>query len=129
MAILQSTTKSIQTVSDLQNPEIGIGVEDTKYNRYYFQIATEPSRRKLFETKIEPPNGPNAYMNVSHGISLMRQGMFAFHINSDVAYDEIKRTFYEHEKCGLIQLKYFSVGDAWWVIQKRSPYKEMLKVK
>lgn len=129
VALLQSTTKSIQTVSDLQNPEIGIGVEDTKYNRYYFQIATEPSRRKLFETKIEPPNGPNAYMNVSHGISLMRQGMFAFHINSDVAYDEIKRTFYEHEKCGLIQVKCFSVGDAYWTIQKHSQYKEMLKVK
>lgn len=111
------------------HPEIGIGVEDTPYNRFYFRMASEPSKRLLFETKVEPANGPLAYMNATYGISRVREGMFAFHMVNDAAYNEIKKTFYEHEKCALIEIKFFSMGDIWWTIQKRSPYKEMLKVK
>lgn len=130
MALFQATTKSIRTISDLQHPEIGIGVEDTPYNRFYFRMASEPSKRLLFETKVEPLNGgPHGYMNATYGISRVREGMFAFHMVNDAAYNEIKKTFYEHEKCALIEIKFFSMGDVWWTIQKRSPYKEMLKVK
>lgn len=129
VALLQSTTKSIRTIGDLQNPAIGIGVHDTPFNRYYFAVQTEPSRKTLYETKVTPTNGPHAYMNLSHGISQVRDGMFAFHVSTGQGYDEIERTFFENEKCGLVEIKFLGNVDTWSVIRKQSPYKEILKVK
>ncbi|XP_031617481.1 ionotropic receptor 75a-like [Contarinia nasturtii] len=128
VALLQSTTQSIKSVADLQNPAIGIGVQDNVYNRHYFAAQTEPSRKKLYETKVTPQNNPEAFMNLSHGISRMREGMFAFHVVTAQGYDEIERTFYENEKCGLVEISYLGNVDTWTVAQKQSPYKEILKV-
>lgn len=44
-------------------------------------------------------------------------------------YKLIEETFYEHEKCGLKEIDYLNLIDPWFVIQKHSPYKELLKVK
>lgn len=128
VALLQSTTKSIRTIADLQNPAIGIGVEDTPYNIHYFRIETEPTRKWFFQTRVEPANEPHAYMNKTQGISLLRSGMFAFHIETSPGYQEIEDTFYENEKCGLVEIKFFSMGDLWTITQKQSPLKEILKV-
>lgn len=127
--MLQSTTKSIKTISDLQNPAIEIGVHDTPFNRYYFAIETEPSRKLLYETKVAPPNGIDTYMNLSDGIRRMREGMFAFHVATGSGYHEIERTFFENEKCGIVEISFLGNVDTWSVIQKQSPFKEILKVK
>lgn len=107
---------------------IYLGVEDTPYNRFYFPRATEAAKKKLFETKVEPPNGLKMYMNVSEGIRLVREGMFAFHVETKPGYYEVERTFLENEKCGLIEINFLGNTDTWIVIKKRSPYKEILKV-
>lgn len=129
VAILQSTTKSIRTVADLQNPSIELGVHDTPYNRHYFKIETEPIRKRLYDTKISPSNGPSAFMNKTEGINRLRQGMFAFHIENSPGYREIEATFFEKEKCGLVEIKVFENVEPWCVIQKHSPYKEILKIR
>lgn len=129
VALLQSTTKSIRAISDLQNPAIEVGVDDTPYNRHYFTVENEPTRKLLYKTKIAPPDGADAFMNISYGVSRLREGMFAFHSETSSAYAEIERTFYEHEKCGLVEIKFFIMSDTWCVIKKRSPYKEILKVR
>lgn len=128
MALLQSTTKSIQTVSDLQNPLIEIGVHDTPYNRYYLKIETEPTRKLLYDTKIAK-EADTKFMNLTYGVSRMREGMFAFHSEVSPAYDEVERTFFENEKCGLMEIKFLKDIGTWSAIQKHSPYKEILKVK
>lgn len=129
MALLQTPTNAIRTIADLLNPAIEIGVQDTPYNRFYFAAATEWSRKKLFETRVEPPNAPNAYMNLTYGVSRMRQGMFAFHTDTGMAYNEVERTWFEHEKCGMVEIRFFSLTDVWYCARKRIPYKEMLKVR
>lgn len=128
VALLQSTTKSIRTVSDLQNPAIEVAVHDTPFYRYYFPRQIESSRKLLYETKVAPPNGPEAYMNLTDGISRVRNGMFAFFVSTGLGFDEIERTFLENEKCGLVEIPYLGNVDTWTVIQKQSPYKEILKV-
>lgn len=125
MALLQSTTKSIRTIDDLQNPSIEIGIQDTPYSRHFFKVETEPSRKRLYDSKI----GPNSFMNRTEGINRMRKGMFAFHIETSQGYREVERTFFENEKCGLVEIKFIGDTNAWCAIQKRSPYKEILKVK
>lgn len=127
MALLQSTTKSIRTISDLQNPAIEIGVHDTSYNRYYFKIENEPIRKRFYETKVVPPDGPDAFMNMTYGINRIREGMFAFHAATSQAYEVIEDTFFENEKCGIVEIKFFIMADTWAVVQKHSPYKEILK--
>lgn len=129
VALLQSTTKSFRTISDLQNPSIDIGVHDTPYNRHYLKIETESSRKLLYDTKVAPTNGPDAFMNLTHGIERVREGMFAFHVESSPGYREIERTFLENEKCGLVEISFIQNIGTWCAIQKHSPYKEILKIK
>lgn len=103
------------------------GVHDTPFNRYYFAVQTEQTRKQLYETKIAPK--PDIFMNLTYGVSRVRRGMFAFHVSTGQAYDEVERTFFENEKCGLVEINYLGNVDTWTVIQKQSPYKEILKVR
>lgn len=38
VALLQSTTDSIKTVTDLYNSPLKLGAQDVIYNRYYFKV-------------------------------------------------------------------------------------------
>lgn len=44
-------------------------------------------------------------------------------------YKLVEDTFYEHEKCGLTEIDFLNVIDPWYAISKKSPYKEIIKVK
>lgn len=82
----------------------------------------------MYETKVAS-HEQDVFMNVTYGVSRLRDGMFAFHIATGQGYDEIERTFLENEKCGLVEISYLGNDDTWTAIQKRSVYKEILKVK
>lgn len=47
VALLQSTSESIQTIDDLLSSRIKLGVEDTAYMRYFFKV-----RRYVFVTRL-----------------------------------------------------------------------------
>lgn len=128
MALLQSTSNSIRTLNDLQSSNIELGVEDTPYSRYLFPAETEPVRKKLYETKVAPPNEAPHFMNVSDGVNQMRQGFFAFHMEVGIGYKYIKNTFFEHEKCALREISFLRVLDPWYGLPKQSPYKEIIKI-
>lgn len=68
-------------------------------------------------------------MNITEGINRVREGMFAFHIEGSPGYREIEATFFEKEKCGLVEINVFGSFAPWCVIQKHSPYKEILKIR
>lgn len=129
VALLQSTSQSIRTLSDLLHSNMEFGVEDTPYSRYYFTTETEATRRMLYELKIAPAGKPPQFMNITHGISMMRKGLYAFHTELGIGYKHIKDTFFEHEKCGLIKIPYLQMQDPWHVAPKNSPFKEIFKVK
>lgn len=44
-------------------------------------------------------------------------------------YKIMEDTFFEHEKCELANIEFEKFIDPFLAIKKRSPYKEMLKVK
>lgn len=44
-------------------------------------------------------------------------------------YKNVKDTFHEHEKCGLIEIEYLQNAQPWHAIPKHSPYKEIFKVR
>jgi glutamate receptor, ionotropic, invertebrate len=127
------------------NSRFEFGVEDNSYNRYYFKVGgnnvvfssnilltvnfqaeTESVRKQIYDTKIAPSDN---FMNTTVGLEKIRKGLFAFHTETGPAYKIIEDTFYEQEKCGLTEIKFIQVSQVCLALQKKSPYKEMLKVK
>ena len=56
-------------------------------------------------------------------INMERKGFYAFRMIRKIANKNIKKTFYEHEKCGLIEIIYHQDNYPMHVIPKRSPFK------
>lgn len=129
VALLQSTSGSIRSLSDLLNSNLQLGVDDTPYSRHYFATATDPIRKQIYETKVAPPNEVPHFMNMSHGVSLLRKGLYAFHMELVTGYKGVKDTFFEHEKCALVEIRYLDQNNPWQSAPKFSPYKEIFKVK
>lgn len=125
VALLQSTTKSINTIEDLLHSSLEFGIEDTPYARYYFPNSNEPTRQTFYKEKINTKT--SKFVNLSYGIENMRRGLYAMHMEVGVGYKQIKDTFLEHEKCGLVEIPFIKAIDPWLAIQKHSPYKEILK--
>lgn len=106
-----------------------LGVEDNPYAKHYFTIETEPIRKKIYDTKIAPPNEQPHFVNATYGISMLRKGFYAFHMSLSTGFKEIERTFYEHEKCELLMIKFFESISAMHAAPKNSPFKEIFKVR
>lgn len=128
VSLLQATTKSIRTLEDLYNSRMSYGVDDTPYNRHYFTNVAGRIQRRIYEQKIVPTNKPDRYMNATYGLSKMRQGTFAFHAELGPTYKVIEQTFYEHEKCGLVEMDFLGLPEPWVVVRKRSPFKELIRI-
>lgn len=45
------------------------------------------------------------------------------------AYKTVEETFYEHEKCGIIEIDYLGVEYPWMIMEKRTRLKEIIKIK
>lgn len=63
------------------------------------------------------------------GVEKIRKGMFAFLMEETQVYKIMEDTFQEHEKCGLVSVRYLKFIDPYLAIQKNSPFKEILSVK
>ncbi|CAH1371106.1 hypothetical protein MTP99_012595 [Tenebrio molitor] len=128
VALLQSSSNSIQTLQDILHSRLDVGVDNTVFNHFYFPNATEPVRRALYLQKVAPPGQKPKFYSIDEGIRRMREGLFAFHVETGPGYKFVSETFQEHEKCGLQEIQFLQVPDPWLAIQKNSSYKKMLKV-
>lgn len=127
VALLQATTKNIRTLDDLYRSELAVGIDDTSYSRYWVPNSAGRVQQALYADKIA--GRPALWMNVSEGVARLRHGMYAFHVELGPAFREIENTFYEHEKCALVNIDYMGMLAPWVAIPKRSPYKEIIRVK
>nr|QNH68025.1 ionotropic receptor 1 [Apriona germarii] len=128
VALLQSSSNSIQTLEDLLKSRLQIGVDDTVFSRFYFTNETEPIRRALYLQKVAPPGKKNNFMSIEEGVRKLKEGLFAFHMETGPGYKIIAEVFREEEKCGLQEIQFLQVTDPWLAIQKNSSYKELLKI-
>lgn len=85
-------------------------------------------RKALYEQKVAPKGQPPRFFPIEEGVRKMREGLFAFHMETGAGYKIVGETFLEHEKCGLQEIQFLQVSDPWLAIQKNSSYKEMLKI-
>ncbi|KAL6264671.1 hypothetical protein P5V15_004771 [Pogonomyrmex californicus] len=127
VALLQSTTDSIRTLSDLLYSPLKLGVQDVQYNRHYFKVLQDPIRKAILEEKIEPKGQKSNWLSLEEGVRRIRNESFGFHGAASPIYQVIQRTFQEEEKCGLSEIDYINAIYPLLVIQKQSPYLEIIK--
>ncbi|XP_055919470.1 glutamate [NMDA] receptor subunit 1-like [Eupeodes corollae] len=128
VALLQSPSRKIQTLNDLLKSRLKLGADDTIFNRYYFTHTSDPVRQQIYQQKILNKDGSENFMTLEEGVELLREGLFAFHMEIGVGYKVVSETFREDEKCALQEIQYLQVIDPWYAIQKNSSYKELLKI-
>nr|AKO90020.1 ionotropic receptor 75u [Microplitis mediator] len=126
VALLQSTSSSINTLKELINSGLKLGIYDIVYNRYYFGVLDDPIRREFRERFVT--NKTSIWITLEDGIEKVRQGLFAFHVDTAAGYQLMQETYEEEEKCGLQEIDYMGVLDPMLVIKKKSPYREIFRV-
>ncbi|CAH2236516.1 ionotropic receptor 75a-like [Pararge aegeria] len=125
VAILQAPSDALQTVADLTRSPMDLGVQETTYKRVYFAESTDPVTQALYRRKLLPL-GERAYLSVVDGIARVRTGLFAFQVEESSAYDIISKTYTEREKCGLKEIKAFTLPMVAVPVRKHSGYRDLL---
>lgn len=77
---------------------------------------------------MEPKGQPSSFMSVQEGITRMRDEFFAFHVELATGYKVVGEIFRENEKCSLKEIEYVHLIEPWLATQKRSSFKEILKI-
>ncbi|KAL0128034.1 hypothetical protein PUN28_003340 [Cardiocondyla obscurior] len=127
VGLLQSTTDSIKTLPDLLNSPLKLGAQDVVYNRHYFKSFQDPIRKAIWEQRVEPKGRKNNWMTIEEGVRRVRNELFAFQGEVGTVYQLMQDTYLEEEKCGLTEIDFLNVLYPLLVIQKRSPYSEIIK--
>ncbi|RZC40438.1 glutamate receptor, partial [Asbolus verrucosus] len=86
VALLQSSSNSIQTLQDILHSRLDVGVHDTVFNHFYFPNASEPVRKAIYFEKVAPPGQKPKFYSIEEGIRRMRKGLFAFHVETGPGY-------------------------------------------
>lgn len=128
VALLQSPSSKVKTLEDLYNSRISLGVDDTVFNHYYFSHAETGIRMKIYTERIKLKDGSENFYTLADGVTKIKEGFFAFHMELGVGYKTLLELFQEDEKCDLQEIQYLQVTDPFYAIQKNSSYKELFKV-
>lgn len=81
-SLLITPPRTINTLTDLINSNLKVGVEDLSYNKDYFETTTDPVALKLYNKKmVKGYQCPN-YLSINEGINKMQKGGFAFHFGN-----------------------------------------------
>ncbi|CAH2242305.1 jg25219 [Pararge aegeria aegeria] len=125
--LLREPPKSIRNLKDLLNSNLKAGVEDVLYNTDYFKRTTDPVALELYHQKIATSRHYN-FFTPEQGMSLVKAGGFAFHVDSVTAYRIMKRTFSEREICDAHEIQLYPPQTMAAALTKHSPYREHVAV-
>ncbi|XP_049799249.1 ionotropic receptor 75a-like [Schistocerca nitens] len=124
VALLQSPSHSIRSVSDLASSPLTLGVQDIAYNKVYLGETTDRELRQFVRRKMQPL-GNRVYCNGAEGMERVRKGMFGFQVDTSTAYKIISETYTEREKCGLMEVNLFPLPPLCVATTKHAGYREM----
>ncbi|XP_068632718.1 uncharacterized protein [Battus philenor] len=125
VSILQAPSRALQTIDDLTDSPMGLGVQDTTYKKVYFAESKEAATQRLYRRKLAPL-GDAAYLSEAEGVARIRTGLFAFQVEVAAGYDIISKTFTEREKCGLKEIQAFKLPMVAVPIRRHSGYRDLL---
>lgn len=84
-------------------------------------------KKAILQEKIEPKDRQDGWMNLTEGVRRVRNEPFAFHGTRGPIYQLIQETYHEEEKCGITEIDYLNLVQPLFVVQKQSPYLEIIK--
>ncbi|CAH1640114.1 unnamed protein product [Spodoptera littoralis] len=129
VVLLRAPSSSVRSLPDLLNSPLKLGASDFEYNRYFFKKLNDPIRKAIYEKKIAPKGKQANFYSMKDGVERIRKGLFAFHMELNPGYRLIQETYQEDEKCDLVEIDYINEIDPWVPGQKRSPFKDLFKIK
>ncbi|KAL4704264.1 hypothetical protein ACJJTC_016282 [Scirpophaga incertulas] len=121
--LLREPPKNIRTLEDLLKSNLKAGAEDVLYVKDFFKRTTDEVAINMYKKKITSEHQYNFYP-AERGMALVKQGGFAFHVDSVVAYRIMRHSFSEREICEAHEVAMYPPQKMGVVIRKLSPYKE-----
>lgn len=91
----------------------------------FLQRTTNPTALKLYKEKVLT-HKEYSFLRAERGLSLVKRGGFAFHVDSATGYKILRKTFSEKEICELQEIELFPPQNMVAVLQQGSPYKELM---
>ncbi|XP_072744983.1 ionotropic receptor 75a-like [Anoplolepis gracilipes] len=128
VALLQSPSDSIKTLSDLLNSPLTLGAEDIQYAHYMFKTFQDPTRKAIYEERIEPKGRKSNWISMEEGVRRIKNETFAFHAMDTKIYHIMQETYQEDEKCGITDINYIHMVENHLPLPKQSPYLEIIKI-
>lgn len=124
-SLLTNSPKTINSLRQLIDSQLEVGIEDVTYNYDFFQTTNDPIAQELYKKKIEKNHN---FFDIDHGLKLMRKGGFAFHVDTSYGYKLIQEIFTEQEVCELHEILLYPIRPLSVAVAKDSPFREFVKV-
>ncbi|XP_033227797.1 ionotropic receptor 75a-like isoform X2 [Belonocnema kinseyi] len=126
--LLSEPTRFINTLEDLVNSNLEVGIEDMAYNYDVFATTTDPVVINLYHRKIaaDKKRKKANFMSAIEGLEKVRKGGFAFQVDVATAYKIIDETFKEEEICELAEITLLPGKHTSTATAKHSPFKKMV---
>ncbi|KAK0177987.1 hypothetical protein PV328_001976 [Microctonus aethiopoides] len=127
-SLLAKKPRWINTLKDLADSSLEIGIEDIAYNYDFFATTSDPVALQLYREKIavNKKRKKSPYFTVEEGIRKMQKGGFAFHVDVATAYKIIEETFDVDEICDLVEIQLFPPKHTATATSRHSPFKKMV---
>ncbi|CAK1584270.1 unnamed protein product [Parnassius mnemosyne] len=126
-SLLNEEYNNIRNLKDLLESGLKVGVEDMLFNKDYFKRTTDRIPLELYNKKIVR-NKQNNFFDAEFGMSLVKRGGYAFHVDTSAAYRIMRRTFSEREICEVNAVTLFPPQYVGAVAKKGSQYKEYIAI-
>ncbi|XP_059612722.1 uncharacterized protein LOC132259188 [Phlebotomus argentipes] len=126
VALLQSPSNALQSVSDVTHSNLKVLVQENEYNPILYGETTNPEVIELYKKKIKP-FGDKAYEVAEVGVIKIRTGKFAYQVETHTAYKIISDIYTESEKCGLKEIESISIPRHSLPIVKNSSYRGIFR--
>lgn len=124
-SLLTTAPKTINTVRQLIDSKLEIGMEDHLYAIDFFKITHDKDALELYEKKIAKQK---ILVNITAGLDLIQKGGFAVQVDISYADRMIKEQFSEDEICELNGIMLFKKRYLFPMTVKHSPFGEFFRL-
>lgn len=127
VALLQSPSRSINTIEDLLDSPLKMGIQEAGYNRFNYIHENQSKLNMVYKKRIEPQGAKGWIYDAFEGVEHVRTNLFALQAESTTAYKAIAKTYTEGEKCSLGEIHLLQLPVTTMTVLRNSPYKEIFK--
>lgn len=126
--LLNPEPKIYETVSELAHSNFEIGLDLRPYVIDWFNTVTRTDVQYLYKNKLSRTNNINSYPP-EKGISKVREGMFAYHVDTGFGYEAIAKNFNQSEVCDLAEIQMMPTAQSGFLVRKDYKFAEWFQIR